>query len=257
MVDIPDRRGQEMTRKLEKITEDAVKKLLDETGHQLTLTDFEDIYKLNEIGRRIANPEEIEAWDLLNMPVWAGKVKLYRPSLGVILWISDVAAVWFASNPVLLDVSIAYACSRECIEDELRSFRDAREAKKAVKKWWRRCRCSYVEMEEALIKLLNLDDSGPVVEEKESISLDYGPVVATLIKEFGGSQADWVWNKPIDEVNSMVGCLVQTREATSYCEWRANVRANAKQPPPAPDWWMKKNRDFLEMNKGLRKKWQT
>ena len=213
-----------MPRKLEKMVAVAVAGLIEETGHALTVQDFDDVWAINEIARKIAKPDIDDTLDILAMPLTVRGLTLYPLSLGAAKWLDDVAAVWFSDNPLLWNLCVAYTASRTCLPEDLWAIATRREARKAICRWWRHLDCSYQELAVALDKLLGLEERSEQDETREREAADYGPVVALLCREYGQSPQYWMWDAAIDEVATML----QQHESRVVAEEEAVMQERAR-----------------------------
>ena len=98
-----------MTKKLHGMTKRAIQKLSEETSHQISLDDFDDILALNEIADKVIHPHTgSDDMAIANMPVRCGNVYLSRPKIGAVIWIQRKVCEWFADDQDIINVASVY-----------------------------------------------------------------------------------------------------------------------------------------------------
>jgi len=250
-------------RKLHKAAQVAVARLLSETKHLLSVEDFDDIARLNELSWKIAEPDDPGEWDLLSMPVRCGNVLLYQPTLGVRLWIEECALPWFKSSSIQLDMAIAYALSRTDLPAELWELTDRKTAQRVISKWWRGVHCSFRRMRNGITAVLDMGvwiDGGDQEEDEECDDgglFGFGPLVALLTKEAGGTPEYWLWQARDSERSAVLTAYVARMDAGGLESYKAAKKANPKSSVPLPEHWMQLNTSMKNLVNELREKWMV
>ena len=242
-----------MSKRLTKKTEEAIKKLAEETKHQLSLEDWADIAELDEIGKRIANPSDLSEWDIVDAPVWAGRVKLYPMTLSAFLWLQERGIPWFEKSSLYLDVAIAFVLSKSYNMNDVWRLRGRRETLKAISKFWRKAHCSRKELERAFKVICPQEDTK---EDQEAAA--YGPVIASMVKNHGHTKDYWMNEASIKEIVSLLNSDAEQAQAETYAQWQASRRSTGKgrvQQAPPP-WFMEYNTKFTNKLNEMRAKWQ-
>lgn len=223
-------------------------RLLRETGHSLTIDDFDDINKLDELCRAITESDVCNA-DILDMPVCVGGVELRQPSIGVLEWYNDYFLPMFSDNGLIADGGLAYALSLSDTPEELWLLKNKRDCRKHVKRFLRRLKCTHQELQDAITSVLglNCEEGG---DDGESSS---GRLIAMLCREYGHSPKYWLWEAPLGLINTFTHDYVARVEAE--IEQARKASSGAQKPAPAPS-RIKKFDELRKHVNELRDKWQ-
>jgi len=224
-----------------------LERLLSQTNHSLSLADFDDVNRLNDLCNAITDDKE-PVNDIIDMPVVVGGYHLKQPTIGVLEWYNDFFLPLFESNPLLADGGLAFALSLSDAPEQLWKLDSKRLVKKEVKRFLRRMKCSHQELQDSIIGLLGVNESEPSDDDK----CNAGALIAMLCKEYGHTVDYWLWEAPIGIINTFVQDYISRAEAE--VEAARNATATNK-PPPAKSRQLKFKalRDFTNE---LRDKWQ-
>ena len=105
-----------------------IERLQAQTNHSLTIDDFDDIEKMNELCDAITSKEAPHN-DIVDMPVVLGCYELKQPSIGVLEWYNDYYLPLFENNALMADAGLAYALSLSDTPEELWLLKNKRDAK--------------------------------------------------------------------------------------------------------------------------------
>jgi hypothetical protein len=243
------------------MVQDAVARLLSETKHLLSVEDFDDIARLNDLAWKIAEPEDPGEWDLLSMPVRCGNILLYQPTLGVRLWIEECALPWFQKSALMLDMAIAYALSRTDLPGELWELTDRKTAQRTISRWWRGVHCSFRRMRRGITAVMDMgvwiENGDQSAEDEGGDTFGFGPLVALLTKEGGGTPEYWMWKARDAERSAVLAAYVARMDAGGLAEYKAVKKANPKASLPLPEHWLQLNADMTRLKNQLREKWKA
>lgn len=255
-----------MPRKLEILTKQTITSLLEETGHVLGVSDLDEINALDGLAWKVVHPTEQEETDLLDLPVKVGNLKLRRLSWGALGWLEECAYQWFVNQPVFLDLATVYASVYSREPDALYALDGPRAARKTLKKWSRTFSATYEEVINAVEKVLPEPDAASYAEAyrrtgdngngKNGHKVNYGPMVALLVREYGQTPEYWFWKASTDKSSTMLADVEARINAED--EEMKRAAARAKQPMVTRSGPRLAAIDALrKFEKHLRAKWQT
>jgi len=222
--------------------------LQNQTSHSLTVEDFDDIARLNELCLAITDNAEPEN-DIVDMPVVLGDYQLKQPTIGVLEWYNEYYLPLFESDPLMADGGLAFALSLSDTPRALWELNNKKDVKRAVKRFLRRLNCNHKDLQATLIKLLGADGS----EDEEKGEGSAGRLVAMLCREYGHSPTYWLWEAPLGFINTFVYDYVARVEAET--ESVRNASKGASKPPPSES-RVKKFKALREHTNNMRDKWQ-
>lgn len=187
-------------KQLHKKTQIEVEKLLNDTGHTLTLDDIPAILELDELSHRITGSvgeyAAIHRW-----PVKAGKLLLRPLSLSKIAWYNQCGAKWFADDPETLICLLAFLLSVENDESYMWSLVDPDTARDSIQEWVTGVDATPAELESSIASIIDTGEKHESVDNKVG---DDGPLVALLCKEYGSSPDHWIHKESITVIRAML-----------------------------------------------------
>ena len=165
--------------------------------------DWADLVELNELAENITHPSSDADW--LDAPVYIHGVALRPLSLGAYTWLDKRALKWFPADkrPFWSNVAVAYAMAYSRNPLHLRKLRDKATCKSALKAWIRKCGCTYAELLDGIQRVL-VRQAAEVDDSKDSKAPEYGPVIALLCSEYGGTPDHWLWKVSTDQVGALL-----------------------------------------------------
>jgi len=227
-------------------------KILTETSHSLCLDDVADIVKLDKLCKDITdNTDPIN--DIIDMPICVGGYQLKQPTIGILEWYNEYYLPMFDNDALMADAGLAYALSLADTPKMLWDLPNVKSTKREVKRFIRGLGCSHAELQDALKRVLNIQNTDEVNDDSdEADKQNAGRLIAMLCKEYGHTAPYWLWECPIGMINTFVSCYVARIEAETE-----SVRNACKTNKPAPAESRKKKfkalRDHTNM---MRDKWQ-
>jgi len=222
--------------------------LLTETNHSLSVDDFDDITRLNELCLAITDNKSPEN-DILDMPVVIGGYQLKQPSIGVLEWYNKFYLPLFTNDPLMADGGLAYALSLSDCPEELWELKDIKTCKKEVRRFLRRLKCTHDELQDAIKVLLSIDEHA---EPEDGEGAGAGRLIAMLCKEYGHTAGYWLWEAPIGIINTFVNDYVQRVEMEQEA---ARNACKTNKPPPAES-RIRKFKAMRDHKNQMRDKWQ-
>ena len=254
------RRMSKSPNQLDPKTQETIRLLLEETGHALTVEDWDDIARLNRCAVAIAHPEEQAETDLLNLPVWAGNAALRKPSLAKVRWYESCACEWFKDSDLLLELSLGYLlCTpNDSVPSVLDALPDAERTRVVVDQWARGLTCTQEEFSNALTLVL------PQADDPTGERVKYGPTCALLAHEYphAGGAAYYFNEAHIDLCRALLGDYMMRMQEQARAAQRSaggGRRATGGTPRPrlpvqTPT--MHQHKRYRELTNELRVKWQ-
>ena len=235
------------------MTIQAVNKILQSTGHALVVDDIEHINRLDAQAWRIARPDDQAELDIAGLPVVCGNAMMRSPSLGKLRWFEDARA-WFASDPIMVDIALGYICATDNTENALSEICTREAAEAALTKWWRRLSATPDQYYRALFAVV------PQTDSDAAGRAEYGPTIALLCREYGGTPSYWLWDASVSLCRTMLDDYTHRQEAeykAATRSKRAGGRGTAAMPPPPPTPRLRHLKRFRLMKNALVKRWQT
>lgn len=199
-----------------------VKRLLEETGHALTVDDIDDVVELNRLGEEMAHPARSERFDPVGIPERVGNCMLYPPTVGVIEWLSDIALPLAEGAATDAEV-VGYALSNIATPEALWALQSRSEVVSAIKRWSRKLNATPKELSRAIHKLM--PQAGSVDEAGEKPY--YGEVIAFLSRELCQDPAFFVWRCSIDRIRILLDSIIASKNAEIEAVNRASRGAKA------------------------------
>ena len=212
------------------MTKQAVKKLIQETNHILTVDDFDLIDELDKLAQGVSGTSKAER-RLLNQPFELCGVLFYPLTVAKSLWYQEKVVEWELS-PAQQEGLLFWLLSTPNNDTELDPYSDPKTADKAVRRLSRRLHCTADEMNAVYTKCM-----GGTVDSKDDGDdepADYGGMVSALIHEYGGSPDQWLYETPIEKVSDLFRVLNERVLAESESTRKSSAKqGKAVAPPPS------------------------
>ncbi len=198
------------TTNLCELAQQTIQPIIDRTGHALSLDDFADVAELNEVAKRVMNPNDPRAFRLLMRPVPVGEtgILLHPATISRVLWIHDHASKLFPDD-VMQYGAIAFALS---VDDPRDLFTmdeaDIREGVKAVVETLNATPAELVSAMEQVMRVSSGEGGGD--SDPEYV---YGPIVAALVREYGATHDYWMHTASMEVVESTLDDLQRRNES--------------------------------------------
>jgi len=236
---------------LNRLARDTVEKLLAETGHALSVSDFGHIHTLHVLAERVSHPYKAADIDLVEMPRAVGGVLLHPLSLGAWQWL-EAFAIPALGNHWLADVAIAYAMAHSHTPDVLRDGCTPKELRKALRKWLRGLSCTIAALSRVVDAVAGASEQ---LEEGARARAEYGPIIALLCREYGGTPQGWAWGVSAETVRGFLDEHRAKVEAENAVAAKASAGAGAS-VSTTPQSKIDAMRSFRRYAKALRESWQ-
>jgi len=224
-----------------------VQKLLRETKHSLTIDDFDDLEKLNELCNAITSPKS-EVNNIINMPVCIGGVAIRQPSIGAWEWYNDFLLPMAGDDGLFADAGLAFAMS---VDDpqELWRLADPKECRRTIKAFSKKIGCTHEDLQRIILDILDFKKT----DENDKQEGNAGELVAVLCREYGNTPQYWLWEAPLGIVSTCIAAYVARIEKDVEAARRSSTGANK---PPPTETRIAKFEALRKHKVKMRNKWQ-
>jgi hypothetical protein len=205
---------------MQKMTKEKVKQLQNQTSRVLTVEDFDLIEKLDRAAVEVSTVTKRE-YRLLNQPFNLCGVNFYPLTVAKSMWIEEKCCEWELDDASRSGF-LLWSLTLENTEAALDAFTTRRQADKASKRLLRKLHCREAELTDIYEKCTGQTADSVDVED-DGEDLDYGGMVAVLLREFGGSPEKWLYETPIE----MLGVLFTAYEERVIRESEASADVSA------------------------------
>lgn len=224
---------------MELMTTQDVKALLEETGHALTVEDFDLIIELDRAASVVVSGPKDKSESIYAFPILAGGQAFHAPTIGKqIYWQEHVAdnvdEDWLTCAFLWLLASTDVPTERGA------------DVLAAVKRWGRKCKLTEREVSQIITAYNHEEQSGD--------SASYGEIIALLVREYGKDCNHWL-NAPEHEISMLLSDWTKRQEEKASAYRRSKV--GSKNPlPPLPSPKIKAMQRYREIKNHLRELWQ-
>lgn len=239
-----------MSKTLTKYAEVEIRKLCEQTSHKITLEDFNDLTKLNDLCAAVLD-NSAEHNDVIDMPVRVGPYRIHKPTIGALEWFGEYAEKWFSDNGYLLDCALAYVLTLSDLPGDLWELEDKKTAYRRIKRWMRKLDITHEELQAQLISVLGVSDKDGQGKDKAG---DAGKLVAMLCREYGHTVEYWLWEAPVSIITLFANDYISRIEAENDA---ARAAATGLNKPPMSDSKCRRIGEMRNFVRELRDKWQT
>ena len=257
--------AQKRLMQMQQMTKEAIKTLQKKTNHALSVEDCDLIEELDAIANGFAGVTKSER-RLLSTPFELCGIKFYPLTVAKSLWYTEKCEEWEVEGSKQ-DGLLFWLLSLPNTEAELDTYSEQKRADKAVKKLGRQLHCTQREMTDVYHKCLGVNSTGDkqthvdeavamvVVallseEEEKAISslkklseklkekakedTDYGGMVAVLLREYGGTPDEWLYETPIEMISALFKAYSDKVNAENDAGRKASAsKGKAVAPPPS------------------------
>lgn len=172
-----------------------IKELLSQTGHELSLEDFDVVAELDRRGDAVTNPSGDET-DVFSIPVRLGKYLLCSPTISKMTWYNECALKWWEDSDVA-DYALGYM-----LQPHIKGSWLYRQTKKftehQVMVYARGLNVSPQAYEEAIQAVIGVGDGDGNNQDL------YGPLIAFLTKEYHATPKYWADEADVDLIGALM-----------------------------------------------------
>ena len=187
--------------------------------------DLAEMIWLHELGLLVENPPGVVPLDVLDLPVSVGNVTLWGFTIGASLWWRECALNWFDGDESIAEQTLAFTLAHSREPEKIRELTDRHATTRAVKKWANGIGCTDRELNWPIDKILSDDEEAE--ENDDDIAADWGGLVASLCKQYGGTPEYWTWEASQDVALGMISKAVDMDAASQGDISDAYKKANA------------------------------
>jgi hypothetical protein len=274
---------------MQTLTKNTIKKLLKKTRHVVDVEDFDLIEELEQLALKVSGVS-IRERRLLNSPFELCGIKFYPLTVAKSLWFTEKVEEWEiegAQQEALLFWLLTLPLTEEALDIT------KKQSDKGAKKLSRGLHCSPVEMGEVYQKcvgvrepdndkasrinsavelviesLIARDDNSimPLIDKLVSIAksnkisddteADYGGTIACLVKEYGGTPDQWLYETPVEKMASLFD-QYEKRVTAEENASRSKSASGGKAVAPKVNQSMRSLGDFNAKAKEIEQKWSA
>ena len=180
------------------LTKNAISKIMSVTGHSVGVEDFDDIEELDLLADKVAGVSRTER-RLLNSPFELCGIKFYPLTVAKSLWFTEKCEEWEIEG-VLQEALLFWLLTLPLTAEALDSCSTRKQADKGAKKLSRQLHCSQAEISDIYRKCVGVKGDGANGDDAEA---DYGGTIACLVKEYGGTPDQWLYETPVEKMASL------------------------------------------------------
>jgi len=217
---------------------------LEKTGHKLTLSDFDSIAHIDSLAEEVVNGAPTNV-DLLSLPFFIDGVAFYPSTMAKELYwreqlypnLADkhktAAFLWLMSKPDIPKEPLTKKIMRK------------------IRRYESSCRLTEYQIK----RIIDTYSNGSERKEVDAEAIEYGPVVALLVREYGESVTYWL-NCPVDLIKTLIADWTARQEAQAAAMRRSSASKGAP-IPPAPSPKIKSLQRFRKAITALREAWEN
>lgn len=232
------------------MTKQAVKQLQTDLNRVLVVEDYDLIEKLDKAACEVTKVSKRES-RLLRQPFDLCGVKFYPLTVAKSIWFAEKCDEWELTDTEQ-EAFLIWLLTVDNTDTALDSYTERKAAGKAVRRVSRRLHCTQREMTEVYYKCLgrsaNKDTEGGCDD------VDYGGMIAVLIREYGNTPEYWLYETPVE----MIGVLFRAHEEKIMRENEAQESTAAKSGKavaPRPSARLKALAEFRRVSNEIREAW--
>lgn len=230
---------------MQPLTKKTLKKIQQESGHQLAVADFDLFEELDRLAEKIAgvSPEERR---LLNSPYELCGIKFYPITIAKSLWYAEKTEEW-AVDDELASLLLIWLLTLPLTDVALECYTGLRQTKKSVRRLIRRLHCTQPELQTVFDRCVSFSDG-------DGEPAQYSAVIALLMREYGNDLDYWLYMAPSDLIAEMIGRYSDRMNAEEDASRSASAAGGKA---VAPQWSAKLQalKDFREKTNAIREKW--
>jgi hypothetical protein len=236
---------------MQTLTKNTIKKLLKKTRHAVGVEDFDDIEELEQLALKVIGVS-IKERRLLNSPFELCGVKFYPLTVAKSLWFTEKVEEWEIEG-AQQEALLFWLLTLPLTEEALDTFSVKKLADKGAKRLSRKLHCSPVEMSAIYQKCVGVKSDGKSSDDDVT---DYGGTIACLVKEYGGTPDQWLYETPVEKMASLFDQYEKRVTAEENAN-RSKSASNGKAVAPKVNQSMRSLGDFNAKVKEIEQKWSA
>ena len=237
---------------MHKMTTEAIKKLLSETNHVLTVEDFELIEELDACAAEFAGVSSSER-RLLNQPFSLCGINFYPLTVAKSLWYTEKVEEWEVTGSQQ-EALLFWLLSLPNTEEALDTYAEQKAADKACGQLSRRLHCTNEELTDIYHKCLGVSQASG--GDNDSKNTDYGGMIAVLLREYGGKPNEWLYETPVQMISTLFTAYANRVNAENNAASGGRGKG-AKAKAPAPSAKLAAMSKFRAVVNKIRKLWES
>ncbi len=178
------------------LTKKTMKEILNRTSHAITVDDFDLISELDELACEVAQVSKLHR-RLLREPFELCGILFYPLTVAKSLWFNEKIIEWEV-QPVHHEPFLFWLMSLPNEQGVFDQFCKRKQADRAIRRFSRRLTCSPDEIAETYQKCIGSSGGG------SGRDVDYGGMIAVLLREYGGTPDQWLCEEPIPRISDLL-----------------------------------------------------
>lgn len=212
------------------MTKQAVAKLIAETSHSLTVDDLDLVEQLDEIAKGLSGVSRTER-RILNQPFDLCGILFYPLTVAKSVWYAEKVDEWELSG-VQQEGLLFWMLSLPNDSEVLDANSCPKKANKAARRLSKRLHCTPDEITAVYDKCVGA--KGSKESSDSGGAADHGGMIASLLREYGGTVDQWLYETPIETISD----LFRAQADRAFHEEEGQRRSAAKNgkaiaPPPS------------------------
>ena len=229
------------------MTKKAIKKLLSDIKHVLDVKDFDDIGELDKLADKIVSGSTEER-RLLNQPFELCGIKFYPLTIAKSLWYAEKCEDWSLEG-IFQDVFLFWLLTLPLTDEALETYSLRKDADKAVKRLSKKLHCTAGEMTDIFQRCV-----GSKASDSGDEPINYGSLIAVLLREYGGTADGWLYECPIEKIGSLIDQYVARINAENDASAAASA-SSGKAVAPSPTAKLEALKNFRLKVNAIKEKW--
>jgi hypothetical protein len=200
---------------LTQLAEEEIREL-QQQGIKLT---NDEIIWINDLARKVENPEGTEKTCAIGRPAKAGNKWLWPFTIQAEQFYYDVLN-WFSEDEKFSTFALAYTCAHARTENAFIYLTTREAALEAIGAWAKTLNCTYAELCEALAEILPSEEKIILEEDKEDNSesdelqtQNWDSIIAFLCKHVGETPQFWVTFASLSFIMKMMDTICEQYKA--------------------------------------------
>jgi hypothetical protein len=230
---------------MQDITTIDLRKMLEETGHELCLDDIEPIIELDELAEAVVKGDTVPDESLLSRPTFIHDLAFYPPTLARSLYWQNVISTLFEDGTLLATAALVWLCNRPAVNDEMIGA-SPKDLRKKIHAFAKTSLLTNDDIEE--VRELYRDKGTSATKKTKN---KYGDLVAFLRREYG-QDADYWMNADSEEIRSCLADYNRKLEAEMSAS-RKSGSGGAVAKPASPLFVF--HRRYRKAKEALKAKW--
>lgn len=208
---------------MQMLTKKTMEKILAQTSHVITVSDFDLIAELDELACEVSHISKAHR-RMLREPFELCGILFYPITVAKTLWFNEKIKEW-EIPPIYHEAMLFWIMSLPNDSAVFEKYASEKDVDRAVKKLSRRLHCSHDEISEIYCKCLGSSGGSDGGND-----VDYGGMIAVLLREYGGTPDQWLCEEPIARISELLRAHSEYVHAQNAANSGGTASAKAVDP---------------------------